>query len=400
MVAAGEGGPGGLGDGETQARALTRALAELEHELLTPALVIDLDAVEHNIDRIVGHVGKLRRWRPHIKTVKQSRVVRLLLERGVDSLKCATVDELALVLDTAERVHPEGQVDVFLAYPLTRNALRATISLARDYEGGRIRLLADSPEHLRALTDWLGSTRCPRPFEVLLDVDLGMQRTGSTAAAWRDVTEQLGAARQLRIVGLHGYEGHLGWADREQAHAAYDELVALASALGSVELVVTSGSHAFDHALAHEGLRSGSWLHQVSPGTIVLSDCRSAEPAAALGLRQAVFVATRVVSRSATDRITVDAGSKALAPDRPAPSCTVLGRPHLEGLEASEEHRPFVVRDGERPALGELLWLVPDHACTTVNLHRRVLYVRGESLVGKGTVEAMSRTIEVGARRP
>jgi D-serine deaminase-like pyridoxal phosphate-dependent protein len=387
-------------DDEERARELTRALAELDPDLLTPALVIDLDAVEHNIDRIVAHVGNRRRWRPHVKTVKQSRVVRLLLERGVGALKCATVDELALVLDTAERVHPEGQVDVFVAYPLTRNALRATISLARDYEGGRIRLLADSPEHFRALTDWLGSARLPRPFEVLLDVDVGMRRTGSPASAWHDAAKELRDSRQLRIVGLHGYEGHLGWDDRAQAHAGYDALADLAASLGSVELVVTSGSHAFDHALAHVGLGSGPWLHQVSPGTIVVSDCRSEAPARALGLHQAVFVATRVVSRPADDRITLDAGSKALSPDRPAPSCVVLGRPQLEGLEASEEHRPFAVRGGERPALGELLWLVPDHACTTVNLHRRVLYVRGDKLVGKGSVEAMSRTIDVSARRP
>jgi D-serine deaminase-like pyridoxal phosphate-dependent protein len=385
---------------EEQARELTRALNEVDPDLLTPALVIDLDAVEHNIDRIVKHVGHRRAWRPHVKTVKQSRIVRLLLERGVGSLKCATVDELALVLDTAERVHPEGHVDVLMAYPLTRNALRATVSLARDYEGGRIKLLADSPEHLRALVDWLGSARPPRPFEVLLDVDVGMRRTGSSAQVWRAAQEDLRELRELRIVGVHGYEGHLGWGQRAQAHACHDELVDLAMALGSIELVVTSGSHSFDHALAHSGLRSGTWLHQVSPGTIVLSDRRSEAPAAALGLRQAVFVATRVISRPADDRITVDAGTKALSPDIPAPSCSVLGKPHLEGLEGSEEHRPFSVREGERPALGELLWLVPDHACTTVNLHRRVLYVRAGRLVGKGSVEAMSRTNEVGARRP
>jgi D-serine deaminase-like pyridoxal phosphate-dependent protein len=382
-----------------QARELTRALTDLDPDLLTPALVVDLDAVEHNIDRICAHIGHRRQWRPHVKTVKQSRIVRMLLERGL-SLKCATVDELALVLDTAERVHPEGQVDVMIAYPLSRNALRAVVSLARDYEGGRIRLLADSPEHLRALEDWLGASRPPRPFEVLLDVDVGMRRTGSPPGVWKAAKKELADGRHLRIVGLHGYEGHLERGQRDEAHACHDEIVELATMLGSVELLVTSGSHSFEHALAHPGLRSGPWLHQVSPGTLVVSDRCSEAPATALGLRQAVFVATRVVSRPADDRITVDAGSKALSPDKPAPACSVLGRPHLQGLASSEEHRPFAVEGGERPALGELLWLVPDHACTTVNLHRRVVYVRRDRLVGRGSVEAMSRTIEVGARRP
>lgn len=381
-------------DERERARELTRALAGLEEELLTPALLVDLDAVEHNIDAIVQSIGDRRRWRPHVETVKQSRIIRSLLGRRVRALECATIDELALVLETAERVHPEGYVDVLVAYPATRNALRAIVGLAHDYEGGRIRLLADAPEHLRALTDWTAAKPPPRPFDVLLDVDVGMQRTGTPVEGWRAAAEELQGGPHLRIVGLHGYEGHLGWQDRAEAHAGYDGLVSLARVLPNVELVVTSGSHGFAHALAHGGLRAGGFHHQVSPGTLVLSDCRSAAAAETLGLQQAVFVASRVISRPGPQRVTLDAGSTALAPDRPAPACTVLGRPGLRALEASEQYRPFVVREGERPALGELLWLVPDNACTTVNSHRQVIYVRGGELVGKGRVEAMSRTLD------
>ncbi len=381
---------------------LERAVLELGDRLLTPALVIDLDAVEHNIERILAAVGTARRWRPHIKTIKQSRLVRMLMARGVTALKCSTLDELALVLDTAERVHPEGAVDVLWAYPPTRADCRVLVELAREHEGGRIRLLADSPEHGDALANWLDEAKATRPFDVLLDVDVGMRRTGSPAATWAAGSSALAKARTLRLAGLHGYEGHVEWDQADVARAGYDRLTELARAwpVQSRPLLVTSGSHGFVHALAYPRLADSAWDHQVSMGTLVLSDLRSSPAHRALGLRQAAFVASRVVSRPGPDRVTLDAGSKAIAPDRPAPNCAVLGREDLVPASPSEEHLPCRVLGDAPPRYGDLLFLVPDHVCTTVNLHRHAIYVRGGSFVGRGAVEAMSRTTYVDDRRP
>jgi D-serine deaminase-like pyridoxal phosphate-dependent protein len=385
---------------------LQKALGPISNSLLTPALVIDLAAVEHNIGAFIAHIGGAKRWRPHIKTVKQSRIVRMLMKRGVWSFKCSTLDELALVLDVAERVHPEGHVDVLLAYPVTRTAAHGVAGMMRDYEGGHIRLLADSPEHFHAVAGWLAEAEAPGKAGVLLDVDTGMHRTGTDASTWRAALPDLLAVHQVQVLGLHGYEGHLEWTDRQLAHDGYDRLVELARELpkpkrrGDVLHVVTSGTHTFEHALQHKGLDDGAWRHQVSPGTLVLSDLRTAVPAAELGLRQAVFVASRVISRPGADRVTLDAGNKAMCPDRPTPACAILGWPNLEALEPSEEHRPAVARSGERPALGDLLFLVPEHACTTVNLHRYVQYVEGGAHVGRGPIEAMSRTSRLDDRRP
>jgi D-serine deaminase-like pyridoxal phosphate-dependent protein len=330
----------------------------------------------------------------------------MLMKHGVWSYKCSTLDELALVLDVAERVHPEGHVDVLLAYPVTQTAAHGVAGMMRDYEGGRIRLLADSPEHFHALAGWLAEAEAPGRTGVLLDVDVGMHRTGTDAQTWRAALSELTAVNQVQVLGLHGYEGHLAWTDRQLAHDGYDRVVELARELpkpkrrGDVLHVVTSGTHSFEHALRHTGLGDGRWQHQVSPGTLVLSDLRTAVPAKELGLRQAVFVATRVVSRPTSDRVTLDAGSKAMNPDRPPPACAILGWPNLEALEPSEEHRPAVARSGERPAFGDLLFLVPEHACTTVNLHRYAHYIEGGVHVGRGPVEAMSRTSQLKDRRP
>jgi D-serine deaminase-like pyridoxal phosphate-dependent protein len=371
--------------GPRLADRLARALAPVAHRLLTPALVVDLDAAAHNA-RAVQDMAGPGTWRPHVKTIKQRVLVAVLLDAGVRHFKCATPSELHLVLDTARTGGHPG-VDVLVAYPVTPPFLDAVLHLAAAFPDATVHLVADAPAHLQDLGRWLGErgTRAP----VLLDVDTGMGRTGRPAGDWARAAAHGGLATpHAHVAGLHAYEGHLGFDDREAAWRGYDELCGLARALPEPPgLVVTSGSHSFHHALAHPGLGHGPWRAQVSPGTVVLSDRRTGGAAARLGLRQAALVATRVVSTPGDDRVTLDAGSKAVSPDRPAPACAVLGRDDLEPLAASEEHLPVRCR-GARPARGDLLFLVPDHVCTTVNLYQQALWVRGDAVVGHGPVEA------------
>lgn len=365
---------------------LVRAIADPIDRLATPTLVVDLDAVEHNVAAMLRRVGHPARWRPHVKTIKQPTLVGLMLDAGVHRFKAATPAEVQIVLEAAaDRALPQP-VDVLLAYPPARPQLHAMLALQANHPRARLGLLADSPEHLAALVADLGSAPPSARFDLWLDVDLGMRRTGRPPDDWRE--RPLPTDPRLPLVGLHGYDGHHSWSAREPAHAGYDALVSLARALPEVDQLCTSGTHSYAHALAHRGLADAPWDHQVSPGTLVLSDRRSAPAAADLGLRQAAFVLSRVVARPGDDRVTLDAGSKALAPDCLAPGCAVLGEPGLVPLTASEEHRPVLVETGPRPARGSLLWLVPDHVCTTVNLHAEVLYIRTDHVVGSAPVKA------------
>ncbi|MCX4245928.1 alanine racemase [Paraliomyxa miuraensis] len=368
-----------------RAAALTAAVTPCLARLDTPALVIDLDAVEHNVAAMVRRVGDARRWRPHIKTIKQPTLVGLLLDAGVHRFKAATVAEVELVLEAAEHRTLPQPVDVLLAYPVAPPQLQAMLALRRAHPRAHLGLLADSPAHVLELRDGIGAHDELPALALWLDVDVGMHRTGSPPEVWRDA--ELQGSPWLVLEGLHGYEGHLQWTEREPAFRGYDALCQLATVLG-VRQLCTSGTHGYAHALAHPGLAGGPWSHQVSPGTLVLSDRRSARAAADLGLEQAAFVCSRVVARPGDDRITLDAGSKAIAPDCAAPGCAVLGRPDWEPLTASEEHRPVRIPRGPRPDRGSLWWLVPDHVCTTVNLHAEVLYVRTNTVVGSAPVLA------------
>jgi len=369
---------------------LTAAMAPHLHRLATPALLLDLDAVDHNIAAVVARCGA-DRWRPHLKTSKSAAVLERLLAAGVTRCKVATLDELDMALGTADR---QGvALDVLLAYPQAPAPLRAAQARAAASPGARVQFLLDSPEHAAQL-----AYAVPTALQAQLDVDLGMGRTGAAPAVWAAAAAQLAAIPGLEITGLHGYDGHIAWDQQDAAAAAYASLCELARALAAVGVrpdleIVTSGTHSYALALVHPELSGGPWQHRISPGTVVLSDLHSEAAVADLGLRQAAFVAARVVSRG-PGRVTLDAGSKAIAPDRPASTTRVLGWPGLNPTAASEEH--LVVRvdaDAEAPALGDLVVLVPDHVCTTVNLYRRAVLLRAGAVVGDAAIEAASRSL-------
>ena len=370
--------------------SLAAALAPHMHRLATPALILDLDAIDHNIAAMCRRSGPAR-WRPHLKTSKSSAVLERLLAAGVTRFKVATLDELDLALRTGDRL--ARAVDILLAYPQAPAPLRAALARAAASPRARVQFLLDSPEHAALL-----AYAVPTPLEAQLDVDLGMGRTGAAPDAWAAAAAQLAATPGLTISGLHGYDGHTGWDERAAAFAAYASLCDLARELAAAGLrpdleIVTSGTHSYALALAHPDLSQGPWHHQVSPGTVVLSDLHSRAAAADLGLRQAAFVAARVVSRG-PGRLTLDAGSKALAPDRPPADNRVLGWPGLHPTAASEEHLVVQVdADIDAPGLGDLLLLVPDHVCTTVNLYRRALLLRAGAVVGDAPIEAASHSL-------
>lgn len=382
--------------------SLTAALAPILDALLTPALVIDLDAVAHNLKATLERVGGPRRWRPHLKTSKQAVVIELMLAAGLRQFKVATIDELDLLLRAAVD-NETPAIDVLFAYPPSRASLRAVLALERASEA-RLVVLADSPAHLEQLARGAADFDGRAPLPVMLDVDLGMGRTGTTPDRWRSLTA---VPVPLQLVGLHGYDGHLRWDQRDQAQLGYDRLCELASELaaaltleaGALELL-TSGTHSYAHALDHERLRDGPWEHRVSPGTVVFSDLRSHAAHADIGLRQAAYIATRVISVG-PGRVTCDAGSKAITPDGTPPVCAVLGHPELTPQRASEEHLPCAVAEGAAgPELGELLWLIPDHVCTTVNLHREAVWLRDGRFAGFGPIAAAGHRPRPPTREP
>lgn len=332
-----------------------RAMAP--EDLQTPTLLIDLDAVAHNLATMRHYLdGEVARWRPHVKTCKVPAVLEMLLAAGVRRFKVATSRECEVLLDVAGR----RAVDVLFALAHQGPNLARAAELLRAHPHHRFAMLSESPEHATALQA-VG-------FGVFVDLDPGYHRTGIPLRD-RDRIDAVCAAAGPALAGLHCYEGHLrAGTPGERAAAArsiYAELVAMARALPAPGELTTSGSTTFPFALAYEPLRG--FDHTVGPGTVVYWDAQS-QQLGIEGFACAVQVQARVIAAPSRDRITLDAGSKALDAASGDPCAVALGTWRLRALTPSEEHLPMVVEQGEAPPLGALIRLVPRHVCPTVNL--------------------------------
>jgi D-serine deaminase-like pyridoxal phosphate-dependent protein len=239
---------------------------------------------------------------------------------------------------------------------------------------------------------------------VFVDLNPGMDRTGMAEDHFEEVRELIGQVQKagLRFCGLHHYDGHIKNTDPSAAAVAregYARLVELIDHLRrsgiAVQEVITSGTPAMPHALNFAPFGDGEFVHRVSPGTIVYNDRSSLKELPNYGFQPAALVLSTVVSRPRENRVTCDAGHKAVSADAGVPTCDVMGRPGLLGLKPSEEHLPIEVRSGETPARGELLYLLPAHVCPTVNNFDKAVLVRGGKVEGVVPVSARGREVFV-----
>jgi D-serine deaminase-like pyridoxal phosphate-dependent protein len=408
----------------------TFRFAEAER-MLTPALVIDRDRVQHNIQttlRLLG--GDANRWRPHVKTAKLGYVMRMLVAAGVQQFKCATSLELSVACQA-------GAGDVLVAYPLVgANAARVR-EIADHHPSVAVSVLVENEAQL---AQWKGT-----PVAIFIDVNPGMNRTGvpdDRGDAILRLAQSI-VSSGLRFRGLHYYDGHLSKfaiEDRcKHAHTGYERLMQIVDTLAAHGLaaedlaipeVITAGTPAFPCSLSFppfrfERLTSPSlkppqlkaerFLHRVSPGTVVYCDTTSLAQLAPkspesmslgyqlasesresgdLGYQPAAVVMTRVVSHPAPGLITCDAGHKTVSADAGVPTCAVLGHPELEPLTPSEEHLPMRVTGTQIPHIGQLLFLIPRHVCPTVNNFDEALLISGGKLLAVEPVSARGRELQ------
>jgi D-serine deaminase-like pyridoxal phosphate-dependent protein len=355
-------------------------------DVLTPALAIYAGNVAHNIETTIALLGNdPARWRPHLKTTKLSYVMRMLVARGVETVKCATTLELSKACEA-------GFKDVLLAYPIAGNNARRVAEIALAFPQIAISVLVDSAHQLE---QWAGTR-----IGVFLDVDPGMKRTGIPQADLNQIAQlaQRVIENGIHFRGLHYYDGHLMEASLEartkKAHAGYDQLLKIVRALETkqipIEEVITTGTPTFPCALSYSGFLGGSFTHRVSPGTLLFCDVASqASLPPSFGYRFAAFVLARVVSAATPGRFTCDAGHKSVSVDAGVPNCAVVGWESLVPSRPSEEHLPIDVPAGyPAPGLGEILYLAPRHICPTVNNFSQALIIQEGEIAGVEVVSA------------
>ena len=383
------------------ALALSSVLSELSLEeyrinrveqVFTPALAIYPAIVEANIEATLRLLdGNAERWRPHVKTAKLACIMRRFVARGIKNFKCSTSLELKTVCEA-------GAEDVLLAYPVV------------GANAGRIRTLADEFPHTRLaalvessaqIATWRGS-----PIGLFIDVNTGMNRTGVEQLQVEEIVRlaQEIVAAGLAFRGLHYYDGHMSslvdLGEREAAaHSGYDQLMSLVASLEQAGIgvgeVITAGTPAFPCSLSYPPFQEASFTHRISPGTVVYNDATSlGQLPSSYGYRPAALVVSTVVSHPTAERLTCDAGHKTVSADAGTPNCFVIGHPELLPNRPSEEHLPIeIASTAEKPAIGDILYLVPKHVCPTVNNFDHGLIIEEGRIAAVEPVTARGREI-------
>jgi D-serine deaminase-like pyridoxal phosphate-dependent protein len=334
-----------------------------EDEITTPALVIYRDMIAENIRRIGEILGGNEGLRPHIKTHKMSRVAKMQLESGIKKFKCATPKEAALLIGV-------GAVDILIAYPIVGKAMQRVIDLKKEHPAADLKVIADDMDAVYALSK--ACVEAGVNLGVMIDLNTGMDRTGAySPEAAVALSKTINELPGLCFEGLHAYDGHVSDPSAEvrkqDTMEAIDKAIRIKGLIEkegpAVKTVIASGSPSFEfNAQVPE-------VDEVSPGTWIFWDSGYEEKMPGR-FRWAALVLSTVISRPGPDLITLDAGSKAISPDTPAPHFRALGLPEdIQFVVRSEEHQALRLPPGTPvPSVGDVLYLVSRHICTTINL--------------------------------
>lgn len=358
-------------------------------QLPSPSLLVFLPVARRNLETMLRIARRPERLRPHVKTHKMPAVVRLLEQAGVHKHKCATIAE-------AEMVARAGGRDVLLAYPLVGPNLERWACLVNAYPETEFRAVVDTVEGADALDRALAGTRRPTP--VLVDLNVGMGRTGVAPESAAPVYRRVASLPNLVPDGLHAYDGHQRHADLAERRAAVllgvervRRLLRDLRAEGlSVPRLVLGGTPTFP---IHAALDDADV--ECSPGTLIFHDHSYATLFPDLPFTPAALLLTRVVSRPEPGRVCLDLGHKAVAADPPGDRLRLLGVDDARLGGQSEEHLVVFTEHAESLAPGTPLLAIPTHICPTCALHQEALVVEDGRVVDVWPVAARDRRIGV-----
>ncbi len=354
----------------------------------SPGLIYYLDIITENTKKAIELAGSADRLWPHVKSHKTRELIQMQREMGISHFKCATIAEAQMVAEC-------GAEHILQAYPLVGPNIRRFLTLQTWYPKTTFYAIGDDYEQLRQLSEQ--SEAAGALTNVLLDLNMGMNRTGITLDKAEALYRQCAALRGIRMMGLHGYDGHRHEPDiadrRTNAAPAIDQVRALRDALVGdgigCELLVMGGTPTFPVHAAYDDVF-------LSPGTVFLMDSNYSGKMPDLPFTPGAAVLARVVSHPADGLFTLDVGNKAIACEMPGLRGVILGHEDAVPMVHSEEHWMFRAAEGkERPKIGEVLYVIPAHVCPTNALYAFATVVKGGRVVDRWEIAARSRNIGV-----
>ena len=369
----------------------------------TPALVVDLDSMECNLQAMAVFAVKHQvMLRPHAKMHKSAELAKLQMAAGAVGVCVQKTSE-------AEALVAGGVHNVFISNEVIAPAKLARVAaltrvLAR--VGGTLAICVDSIEGIKRLAASMDEGRLSSgtmsSIDVFIELDVGHNRCGvEPGLPAVALALEIRKHPALNFAGLQAYHGKA-----QHLRSASDRHKAISNAIQSVRdtraLIEDAGIKVGLVTGAGTGtapLEAASKLYgELQAGSYLFMDADYAANEPDIDQPQfahALFVKTQVISVHA-GHVVCDAGHKSHAIDSGMPKVHAWGSDGaLDYSNGGDEHGILKPAAGSTrlPELGSMLWLIPGHCDPTVNLHNEMIGVRGGLL--KGVVE---RIISVDAR--
>jgi len=357
-------------------------------EYETPVLLIDVDALDRNIERMGTFFhGKKASLRPHVKVHKSPWLALKQISAGAKGITCAKVSE-------AEVMMAGGVDDILIANEIVGDdKVRRLVKLANLC---KLTVAVDDLENARQISAQaaLEGSR----VHVLVDLNLSgavsgiLDRTGVLPGKDAVVLAyEVSRLPNLRFSGVLGYEGSLGSFPDEKSRIeggrrALDTLVQTARSISdaglSVEVVSCGGTMSYKTAAEFPGVT------EVQAGGYVFMDLGYRR--SGIDFETSLTLLTRVVSRPRPEKAIIDAGFKTISAESGLPE--VKGRDDLQVQSLNAEHGHLLVKEPTRgPKRAERLELLPTHADTTTCLHDEYVLVKNGEVDGTMKVAARGK---------
>ena len=346
-------------------RAYGSAIGRKRHDLITPALILDLPVARRNIAKMADRIKTMpARLRPHIKVHKSPELARMQVDAGAIGISTATVWEAIVMVRS-------GLDSIFVVNTIAgREKIAALAAIARDAE---VMVAVDDAQNAGEIA--AAARAAKSTVGVLIEVDTGMDRAGvDTPEQAVELARRLAGLDGIRLLGVTGYEGHCSLTPErdlraQRQRAAMSMLVEAAEEILAAGLpcpiVSAGGTATWDWTATTPGVT------EIQAGSYAVMDNFHFPMAG--DFEKALTVLATVISRP-PDRVIVDAGNKSLG----APALSTIRGHDLKGFRFDEEHGVFVADASYPLHVGDVVELVPGYAPGTVNWYDAYHVVEGD----------------------
>ncbi len=339
-------------------------------DLDTPALCVDLDAMESNIRELAAACRQNGvAWRPHAKCHKSVDVGRKLIAAGAIGLTCAKLGE-------AEIFAAAGIKDLLIA-----NELVGPQKVRRLVELRRIADPVFCIDHIdQALPISQAMHAAGLRVRAVLEVNVGMNRAGilpGEPALF--LAQEIARLPGIELAGVMGWEGHLVIVEdpkekEARIREALSQLTATRDLLVANSLpcpiVSCGGTGSYPISVSHPGVT------EIEAGGAIFMDAFYRRKCHISAFQLALKVVATVVSRPAPERAIIDAGRKTMNMEMAMPF--VLGREDIEVKSLSAEHGTLTLApSAQNLRIGDRLEIIPGYSDFTNVLHDQFYALRG-----------------------